>query len=118
MVLPSGLHEGSRSAAPGVLVRLRVSPFSAGTVKISPCASNAARAPVGEMVRISNFVGLNVARCGCKVGQFAMNLNWHERGRRCLRYRAGGSSRTARRPGRRGRPALISDRSSCWAPPG
>ena len=34
---------------PGVEVRLRVSPFSAGTVRISPRASNSARAPVGEM---------------------------------------------------------------------
>src|SRR5438874_3850666 len=47
--LPSGDHDGSRSATAGVCVRLRTSPFSAGTVKISPRASNTARAPEGEI---------------------------------------------------------------------
>ena len=36
----------------GVLVRLRASPFSAGTVKMSPWASKTARAPVGEMIGV------------------------------------------------------------------
>ena len=47
--MPSGDHDGARSCAPGVFVRLRASPFSAGTVRISPRNSNTARAPVGEM---------------------------------------------------------------------
>ena len=48
MLLPSGDHCGSRSITPGVLVRLRGSPFSAGTVMISPRAANTARAPLGD----------------------------------------------------------------------
>ena len=75
MVLPSGLHDGLRSAAPEVLVRLRVSPFSAGTVKISPCASNAARAPVGEKVDIPDLVGPDRGQMRLKVGQLAVNLD-------------------------------------------
>src|SRR5215468_2304794 len=47
--LPSGDQDGLRSITPVVLVRLRGSPFSAGTVMISPRASKTARAPVGEM---------------------------------------------------------------------
>ena len=42
---------GSRSAEPGVLVRLRVSPFSAGRVKMSPCASTTTRTPVGDRAK-------------------------------------------------------------------
>ena len=49
MRLPSGDQAGDRSAAPVVLVRLRASPFSAGTVTISPCTSKTARAPAGEI---------------------------------------------------------------------
>src|SRR5215470_2791690 len=49
MDLPSGDHTGDRSCAPTVLVRLRESPFSAGTVTISPRNSNTALAPVGEI---------------------------------------------------------------------
>ena len=75
MVLPSGLHEGSRSAVPGVLVRLRVSPFSAGTVKISPWASKTARAPVGERAAFLNLVGSNRGEVRLKVRQFAVNLD-------------------------------------------
>src|SRR5260221_11519208 len=48
MDLPSGDQAGERSLAPGELVRLRSSPFSRGSVKISPRYSNAARAPDGE----------------------------------------------------------------------
>ena len=51
MRVPSGDHAGDRSCAPGVFVRLRASPFSAGTVTISPRNSNTARAPVGDMRR-------------------------------------------------------------------
>src|SRR5256885_13888520 len=46
---PSGDHAGQRSFAAGVLVKLRSSPFSRGTVKISPRNSIAARAPEGEI---------------------------------------------------------------------
>ena len=46
--LPSGDQTGVRSAAPGVRVRLRASPFWAGTEKISPRAEKSARAPLGE----------------------------------------------------------------------
>ncbi len=46
--LPSGDHAGSRSADPLEFVRLRMSPFSAGIVKISPRASTTTRRPVGE----------------------------------------------------------------------
>src|SRR5690242_3131718 len=45
---PSGDHAGARSAEPDDWVRLRTSPFSAGTVTISPRASIAARLAVGE----------------------------------------------------------------------
>ena len=50
MDLPLGDQAGERSLTPGVFVRLRGSPFSAGTVTISPRNSNAARAPLGEIV--------------------------------------------------------------------
>src|SRR6185503_4101599 len=61
---PSGDHTGPRSCAPGLWVRLRKSPFSAGTVKISPRASNATRIPVGESValRIMLATFLNCGR--------------------------------------------------------
>src|SRR5207302_1144470 len=66
--LPSGDHEGSRSMTPGVLVRLRMSPFSAGAVSTSPCASNTARAPLGESVAeaisLSTFL-----KCGRTFGR-------------------------------------------------
>jgi hypothetical protein len=46
---PSGDQAGPRSCAPGVAVRYRGSPFSAGTVTISPRNSSATRAPEGEI---------------------------------------------------------------------
>ena len=49
ILLPSGDQVGVRSMMPGVSVILRMSPFSAGAVRISPCASKTARTPVGEM---------------------------------------------------------------------
>ena len=49
---PSGDHAGSRSADPLEWLRSRTSPFSAGTVKISPRASTATRLPVGEIARL------------------------------------------------------------------
>jgi hypothetical protein len=48
MVLPSGDHDGERSITRGEFVMLRGSPFSAGTVTISPRASNSARVAVGD----------------------------------------------------------------------
>src|SRR5277367_1281575 len=59
MLFPSGDHAGYRSSAPGVFVKFRMSPFSAGTVRISPRASNTALKPVGEMsalrIRFATF---------------------------------------------------------------
>src|SRR5512147_2351725 len=55
--LPSGDHAGSRSAEPLEFVRLRMSPFSAGIVKISPRASTTTRRPVGDKAMfVSRFV--------------------------------------------------------------
>ena len=48
MERPSGDQTGERSCAAVVLVRLRTSPFSAGTVTISPRNSTATRTPEGE----------------------------------------------------------------------
>jgi hypothetical protein len=48
MERPSGDQVGDISRTPGVWVRLRISPFWAGTVKTSPRASKTARLPVGE----------------------------------------------------------------------
>jgi hypothetical protein len=53
MSRPSGDHTGLRSCAPDDCVRLRGWPFSAGTVKISPRASKAARTRRGER-RVAN----------------------------------------------------------------
>src|ERR1043166_4891618 len=44
---PSGDQLAHLSCAPDELVRLRVGPFSIGTVKISPRAENSARSPFG-----------------------------------------------------------------------
>src|SRR5581483_10349394 len=62
--LPSGDHDGSRSATAGLFVRFRISPLSVGTVKISPHASNTARAPVGEMPKFWILLGSTLAKCG------------------------------------------------------
>src|SRR5215831_16516593 len=61
---PSGDQTGFRSCVPGDFVRLRQSPLSAGTVKMSPRASNAARTPVGERLasRIMLATRLNCGR--------------------------------------------------------
>src|SRR5260370_784346 len=48
MVFPSGDHAGERSMILGVFVITRTSPFSAGTVMISPRAANTARAAFGD----------------------------------------------------------------------
>ncbi len=57
MRVPSGDHSGDRSWAPGLAVRLRASPFSAGTVTISPRNSKTARAPDGEMPTLRMYSG-------------------------------------------------------------
>ncbi len=44
---PFGDQRASRSCAFDEFVRLRVGPFSAGTVKMSPRAANTARSPLG-----------------------------------------------------------------------
>jgi hypothetical protein len=49
--LPSGDQAGSRSRAPVVRVRLRTSPFSAGTLNSSPRASTAARLAEGDRAK-------------------------------------------------------------------
>ena len=52
---------------PGELVRLRISPFSAGTVRISPRAPNTARKPVGEMSELEILFATfkkRVRKCG------------------------------------------------------
>ena len=46
-LLPSGDQAGHLSCAPGVLVRLRVTPFSTGAEKMSPRALNSTRSPFG-----------------------------------------------------------------------
>ena len=46
---PSGDQIGFLSFTPTLLVRFRMSPFSSGTDKISPRASNTARCPEGEI---------------------------------------------------------------------
>src|SRR5207237_882934 len=61
---PSGDHAGSRSTTAVVLVKLRMSPFSAGTVKISPRTPNTARAPVGEMSAERILLGSIFRKCG------------------------------------------------------
>ena len=53
--LPSGDHAGERSFAAGDCVRFRSSPYSAGTVTISPRYSNAARAPAGEIATLRMY---------------------------------------------------------------
>ena len=65
---PSGDQAGFRSATPGVPVRFRQSPFSAGTVKMSPRASITARLPVGdsEALKIRLAIGFH---CGSIQGK-------------------------------------------------
>ncbi len=47
MRLPSGDHRACLSCTPDVAVRLRVGPFSIGSVKTSPRATKSARSPFG-----------------------------------------------------------------------
>ena len=71
MRLPSGDQAGSRSATAGLLVRLRMSPFSAGTVTISPWISKTARAPVGEMLAFRMRLASSFSKCGRNLGKLA-----------------------------------------------
>ncbi len=48
MRLPSGDQVAEISRAAGVRLRLRISPFFAGTLNSSPRAPNTARSPCGE----------------------------------------------------------------------
>ena len=61
---------------PGVLVRLRISPFSAGTVMISPCASKTARTPVGEMRPFRDFP-LDVLKARPHLTHVGIDLDGH-----------------------------------------
>ena len=55
MDLPSGDHAGARSFAATERVMLRSSPFSPGTVMISPRNSSATRAPLGERLELRTY---------------------------------------------------------------
>src|SRR5258708_37459313 len=68
--LPSGDHAGSRSITAGVLVKLRISPFSAGAVRTPPWASNTARAPLGESRAVSISLS-TFLKCGRTLGRSA-----------------------------------------------
>src|SRR5258708_7528563 len=54
--LPSGDHLALRSWIAQELVRLRVGPCCAGTVKISPRAQNSARLPGGATSKLAFFL--------------------------------------------------------------
>ena len=64
MDFPSGDQAGSRSTTSVVFVKLRMSPFSAGTVRISPRTPKTARAPVGEMPAKRIRCGSIFWKCG------------------------------------------------------
>ena len=55
MRAPSGAQAGYRSCEVSECVRLRLSPFLAGTVNTSPRASTTARTPVGEIAAPRNM---------------------------------------------------------------
>ena len=74
--LPSGDQAGSRSAAPGELVRLRTSPFLAGTVRISPRASKTARTPVGDRPAFCSCLP-TLTNCGRSRRQVGVDANVH-----------------------------------------
>jgi hypothetical protein len=62
MDLPSGDQAGQRSCAATLSEMLRGSPFSAGTVTISPRNSKAARAPEGEIVACLTYFAPDAQR--------------------------------------------------------
>ncbi len=72
--LPSGDQAGSRSATPELCVRLRTSPFSAGTERISPCDSNSARLPVGDSATFSTCGVPTCSKRGRTCGRSAVML--------------------------------------------
>ena len=74
MLLPSGDHCGSRSITPGVWVRLRGSPFSAGTLMISPRAANTARSTVRRDRRRPEALP-HVDETGAKFREIALDAN-------------------------------------------
>jgi len=51
-----------------------MSPLSVGTVKISPHASNTARAPVGEMPKFWKRFGSTFVKCGRTASTSAATL--------------------------------------------
>ena len=55
MRLPSGDQRAQRSWAFELFVRLRVGPFSIGTVNTSPRATKSARSPLGLREKFSTF---------------------------------------------------------------
>jgi hypothetical protein len=75
MDLPSGDQAGSRLAVCGASLTLRMSPCSAGTVMIWPCASKTARTPVGEMFAFSMW-SPTFAQCGRSCGRSAAIVTW------------------------------------------
>ncbi len=100
---------GSRSITPGVWVRLRASPFSAGTVRISPRASNTARrAGRRDAAAAEQLADLGVARAHSR--EVAFDLDRHLAGGAAGGIEEEDRCRTARRPARRGRPTSISRR--------
>ena len=103
---------GERSFTPGDSVRLRGSPFSAGTVTISPRYSNTARAPRGRNVGVADVLGraLDVSRP--RVGQVAGHADLQPRARSRWPDRTDTDSPPARRSaGRRPRPTLRTGKS-------
>ena len=68
MRVPSGDHTGLRSCTPLLCVRLRAVPFSAGTVKMSPRASKAARTPVGDSTALRTMLA-TLLNCGRAQGK-------------------------------------------------
>ena len=79
MLCPSGDHTGSRSITVVLLVRLRGSPLSAGTVRISPRASNTARSPVRRDIGIPQPLGdIHIMRP--HLGQIARQRHRHRLG--------------------------------------
>jgi len=65
MYLPSADQLTEVSRAAGLKLILRISPFFAGTVKISPLAAKTARLPAFE-IAIDSIVELAFLKTGCK----------------------------------------------------
>src|SRR5215831_5812724 len=67
---PSGDQAGDRSCTAVDFVRLRESPLSVGTVKMSPRAENTARTPVGDSAA-SRIIEATRLNCGLAHGKSA-----------------------------------------------